>query len=114
VCNSNSFGCFSIYEYSSSPSPNRYEPTLLSTCPDDNVEWTHIACGAFHTVALTKKGEVYTWGQNENGELGHGDMEDRERTPTKVSSLSGVVVNHIACGRYYKAAITDKGEIFTW
>lgn len=32
-----------------------------------NVKLTFISCGAFHTVALTSKGEAYAWGLNQFG-----------------------------------------------
>lgn len=90
-----------------------HEPTLLETCTGDNPRWTQVACGVDHTVGLTEKGEVYTCGSNKNGQLGHGDKGARD-TPTRVVSLDGVVVVEIACGNRYTAALTDKGEIFTW
>ena len=40
-------------------------PTLLDTCTDDNAEWTQLACGDSHTVALTKKSKVFAWGHND-------------------------------------------------
>ena len=76
-------------------------------------KWIQIECGLEHTVGLTKYGEVFTWGSNDNGQLGHGDMLSRE-IPTKVAGLGGLVIAEIACGGYYTAALTDKGEIFIW
>jgi len=29
-----------------------------------------VACGSEHTLALTNKGEVYAWGQNNYGQVG--------------------------------------------
>ena len=66
-----------------------------------------------HTVALTKKGKVYTWGAYFCGQLGHGDNESRI-IPTQVASLDGFVVIQISCGQLHTAALTDKGEVFTW
>ena len=66
-----------------------------------------------YTVGLTKKGEVFTWGDNDSGQLGHGDTEDKI-VPTKVAGLDGLVITKISCGRYHTAALTDKGELFTW
>jgi alpha-tubulin suppressor-like RCC1 family protein len=86
---------------------------LLDTCPDDSVEWVQIACGEDHTVGLTKKGEVFTWGSNHKGKLGHGDEVSRQH-PTKVAGLNGLVITQISCSGYHTAALTDKGEIFTW
>jgi len=34
-----------------------------------------ISCGNEHSVALTEKGIVYSWGQGEGGLLGHGDTK---------------------------------------
>ena len=43
-----------------------------------------ISCGDAHVVALTKDGEVYTWGCGEYGRLGLGSEEDFA-VPQKVS-----------------------------
>ena len=56
----------------------------------DGVEIDQVACGFNHTVALSKQGEVYTWGQGKQGALGHGDFE-QQNVPKKVESLSGIV-----------------------
>ena len=32
----------------------------------------HVAGGCFHCLALTDKGQVFSWGRNDNGELGMG------------------------------------------
>ena len=37
-----------------------------------------IACGHYHSMALTADGEVYTWGSNENGQLGLPSCEEHE------------------------------------
>ena len=36
-----------------------------------------ISAGATFSVAVTDKGQVYTWGSNANGQLGLGDLRDR-------------------------------------
>ncbi|KAI3460481.1 hypothetical protein Pfo_017144 [Paulownia fortunei] len=63
-----------------------------------------IACGAYHVAVLTSKNEVYTWGKGANGNLGHGDIEDR-KTPTLVEALKDRHVKFIACGSNYSSAI---------
>jgi alpha-tubulin suppressor-like RCC1 family protein len=67
-----------------------------------------------HTVGLTKKGEVFTWGNNDSGQLGHGDYYESMTIPTKVPSLDGLFIIQISCGDKHTAALTDKGEILTW
>ena len=92
------------------------EPTtlLFDTDTDDMMEWIQIECGVYHTVGLTKNGQVFTWGKNDRGDqLGHGDYEDRS-VPTKIESLDGTVITKISCCAYHTAVLTDKGEILTW
>jgi alpha-tubulin suppressor-like RCC1 family protein len=86
---------------------------LLDNNTGDKLEWIQIECGGYHTVGVTKKGEVFTWGRNPHGVLGHGDKEDR-RVPTKVAALDGLVITKISCGEWHTAALTDKGEILAW
>ncbi|XP_052796353.1 E3 ubiquitin-protein ligase HERC2-like isoform X2 [Mya arenaria] len=66
-----------------------------------------------HFLALTRDGEVFSWGNGDGGRLGHGDNISREE-PTLVKALSGKQVVHISCGSTYSGAITAGGELFTW
>ena len=34
-----------------------------------------ICCGAYHTIALSVEGKVYTWGEACNGKLGDGKTQ---------------------------------------
>jgi len=56
-----------------------------------------IACGNFHSAAVTEFGEVYTWGQNDVGQLGSNDRSD-QKAPKKVNDISGNKMCQIACG----------------
>jgi hypothetical protein len=46
-----------------------------------------VVCGAFHCLALTASGAVFSWGRGSEGQLGLGDMKDRD-APTLVQHLS--------------------------
>ena len=35
-----------------------------------------IACGCYHSIALSENGNVYTFGRGNHGQLGHGNIED--------------------------------------
>lgn len=45
--------------------------------------WSAVATGSFHTVALCSDGALWAWGYNLFGQLGLGDTNDRN-TPTRV------------------------------
>ena len=36
-----------------------------------------VSCGEYHSAALTGSGEVYTWGDGGDGQLGHGDWRTK-------------------------------------
>nr|XP_026694983.1 probable E3 ubiquitin-protein ligase HERC1 isoform X2 [Ciona intestinalis] len=62
-----------------------------------------ISVGAEHTIALTSKGIVYTWGSNTDGQLGLGHT-NHVQEPTLVESLSGKNIRQISAGRTHSAA----------
>ena len=85
-------------------------PTQLNV---DTIAWAQIACGPYHTVALSRNGEVFTWGRDDLGQLGHGDWIHRN-VPMKVESLCGETIVKVACGSRHTAALTAGGKLFTW
>jgi alpha-tubulin suppressor-like RCC1 family protein len=56
-------------------------------------------------MALSNKGQVYTWGLNDKGQLGIGN-EASTYEPVLVSSLAGKVVSRIECGLKHCVALT--------
>ncbi len=76
-----------------------------------------IAAGKSHAAALTKRGDLYTWGQNNSGELGLGDRQDRS-IPTKVIlpilvEEEGSTISHISLGKC-STAVLRNGKVYTW
>ena len=42
----------------------------------DRSDWTMIMGGNYHVVAMCERGNLYSWGRNQNGQLGLGDSGD--------------------------------------
>jgi hypothetical protein len=55
-------------------------PKKVDDAPQDIIQ---LALGATHSAAVTKSGEVYTWGEGKDHKLGHGDTDDLHE-PQKV------------------------------
>ena len=53
---------------------------------------------------LTRQGVVYSWGVNEYGQLGHGDLKARA-TPERIDGLEGKRVSAIAVGHEFVVAL---------
>eukprot|EP00298_Acanthocystis_sp_HF-20_P012413 c19874_g1_i1.p1 GENE.c19874_g1_i1~~c19874_g1_i1.p1 ORF type:complete len:923 (+),score=410.30 c19874_g1_i1:48-2816(+) len=72
-----------------------------------------IAAGGSHTCALSKEGRLYTWGENSDGQLGHGDTNIRI-SPTRVEYWEREIVIHVSAGLNHTACVTDSDEVYTW
>ncbi|XP_072553900.1 probable E3 ubiquitin-protein ligase HERC4 isoform X2 [Paramormyrops kingsleyae] len=72
-----------------------------------------IAAGGDHSVALSVSGAVFSWGSNRRGQLGLGDMTDRN-SPVPVRSLHGKKTIYISCGAEHTATLTQGGVVFTF
>ena len=74
-----------------------------------------LAAGGYHTVALSDEGHVFTWGDSENGQLGHSDRE-RHCVPRQVEPehFGGEKVVFVAAGEFHTVAVTAGGRLYTW
>lgn len=108
---------------------NLDEPTLFTT---NDHSFKQVAVGKDHCAMLTDNGRVMTMGSIDHGKLGHepqekvkqSNMAKHERIARDVHSkakigfvhgeLSEQNVVQVSCGFQHTAALTDKGEIYTW
>jgi alpha-tubulin suppressor-like RCC1 family protein len=72
-----------------------------------------VAAGSSHFMILNDEGAVLSWGDNDNGQLGHGKGE-KQGTPKKIESLSKIFINRISCGAAHSMAVTISGNAFVW
>nr|CAG8487732.1 5456_t:CDS:10 [Entrophospora candida] len=85
----------------------------FSPSPPLNIIFKKISCGENHCLALTKQGEVYSWGDGRYGQLGHGDFRSLNK-PKVIEFFQGLKVTQIACGGLHSAVITDSGDLYTF
>jgi len=116
---------------------NETSPRPLGAFLHPDPEWvTMVACGAYHTVALTAEGHVWSWGDNDSGAVdGYSsgdkaaatgtvavtmDEEGQERdskirvTPRRVLFSEGGVACYVAAGRLASVVVDKKGTLFKW
>ncbi|KAK0149921.1 putative E3 ubiquitin-protein ligase HERC4 [Merluccius polli] len=79
-----------------------------------DVQITQVACGYRHSHALSKAGQVFSWGQNRYGQLGLGMDGQGLPTPQHVQSLQGIPFVQIAAGGAHSFALTQSGAVFGW
>jgi alpha-tubulin suppressor-like RCC1 family protein len=71
----------------------------------------------YRTFALTKEGEVYSWGKNNNGELGYPCVPEYGGlvlTPKLVTALTGKKICAISDGYSFALGLTKDGKIYSW
>nr|KAF6267743.1 hypothetical protein mMyoMyo1_011549 [Myotis myotis] len=87
----------------------RKKPALV-TIPEDIVQ---AEGGGMHTVCLSKSGQVYSFGCNDEGALGRAtSVEGSEMVPGKVELQEKVV--QVSAGDGHTAALTEDGRVFLW
>lgn len=90
------------------------QPKLVEALANTSIE--SVACGEYHTCALTPSGELYTWGDGSRsaGLLGHGSNRSQWLPRRVVGPLDGVRVSKVACGEWHMAVVASSGELFTF
>lgn len=77
------------------------------------VTWQAVTLGGGHTIALATNGDLYTWGDNSEEQLGLGTPDGTFNTPQKVSVFANNVAK-IAAGWRSSFAVTTDGRLFSW
>ncbi|KAL0486797.1 E3 ubiquitin-protein ligase [Acrasis kona] len=75
---------------------------------------TSIACGCNFSVALSSCGDVYAWGNHNNGQCGVGTTDYVTILPTLVTGLSHTRVRDIAVACWHVCVITEGGSIYSF
>lgn len=83
-------------------------PALLEFFRDKQI--IKVKAGGLHNLALSKTGEVYSWGCNDQSALGRGGEETE---PGLVTGLPSSVIS-LACGDSCSVALTSDGRVFCW
>ena len=83
----------------------------LSTLPGGKIA-KKVVCGGFHTMVLTKDGQLFACGNNNHGQLGLGHTKECfEFTAVPEVGLSRLV--DVFCGSYHTMSLDDKGRLFS-
>lgn len=72
-----------------------------------------IACGQHHTVVLTYAGECFTFGSNQYGQLGSGDLQSHAG-PVQVHGTAQGSVLQVAAGGNHTVLLTGRGDVLTF
>ncbi|EFJ39861.1 hypothetical protein VOLCADRAFT_108456 [Volvox carteri f. nagariensis] len=74
---------------------------------------TPLVAGSRNTMALDAAGQVWSFGWNDRGTLGHGHR-DVETKPKRIPALKGIRIVQVAIGGWHCLALSDRGTMFAW
>lgn len=77
---------------------------------------TSIAAGTYHTVAIKSDGTVWSWGRNNEGQLGDGTTADSTQA-VQVKAAGGAAftgVKAVEAGSYHTIALKEDGTVWSW
>jgi len=92
--------------------PDLAEPHRLKALASVKIRSVASGSVACHCLAIDVNGLCYTWGRNEKGQLGHGDLVDRS-APTVLEKMSEDEVISGSCGKNHTVLVTVDGRSFT-
>ncbi|OEL29951.1 Ultraviolet-B receptor UVR8 [Dichanthelium oligosanthes] len=73
-----------------------------------------VSAGASHSVALLTGNALCSWGRGEDGQLGHGDVEDR-LVPTVLSGFDAPGITSVICGADHTTAYSEEElQVYSW
>uniref|UniRef100_A0A1A8BBY8 HECT and RLD domain containing E3 ubiquitin protein ligase 4 n=1 Tax=Nothobranchius kadleci TaxID=1051664 RepID=A0A1A8BBY8_NOTKA len=79
-----------------------------------DIQIAQVTCGNWHSIALSRGGHIFCWGQNRYGQLGLGINGPGISTPQILPSLQGIPFAQISAGGAHSFALTFSGAIFGW
>ncbi|XP_028402383.1 uncharacterized protein LOC114525324 [Dendronephthya gigantea] len=89
----------------------RTTPTALKILARHSV--VDMSLGPTHSSVLMESGNLYTFGDNRHGQLGHGNVKTVE-SPACVKSLVDKRVTMMKCGDLFTLTGTDEDTIYFW
>jgi alpha-tubulin suppressor-like RCC1 family protein len=83
----------------------------------ENYDFIKLEYGYQHTIALTEEGKVFTWGNNEAGQLGDNTTVSKS-SPVDITGKftlsTGEKVVDVAAGYNHTGILTSLGKVYTW
>ncbi len=87
--------------------------TPVTAAMPAGVHATAIAAGGYHSLAAGSDGNLYSFGYNNDGQLGTGE-KNLHAKPTEVLMPAGVSAVALAAGLYHSVVVGSDGKVYAW
>jgi len=88
-------------------------PRLMVPLKDEMIK--EVCCGYAHTLAVNQYGQLFTWGNNDVGQLGLGNDPNipvKVMKPVLNTNLSNVSM--LGAGNEHSMALTKNSQLYVW
>jgi alpha-tubulin suppressor-like RCC1 family protein len=82
----------------------------------NNIRSETISAGSLHSLGISYDGKVYSWGRNNEGQLGNGTTNN-SNVPVEVDTsgvLNGKTIVQISAGTNTSFALDSDGKVYSW
>ena len=89
-------------------------PKIISFFKTNKIKICQISCGYCHVMALSDKGNVYSWGYGGEGQLGHGEEILENYIPKLIEYFTDndIVIFQISSGFHNSYFLTEKNTVY--
>lgn len=98
------------------PVEERWLPVALPSTVFGGEPVVAISAGLGHSLAVTETGVLWSWGQNNDGQIGDDSTTDRT-VPVRVAAPTlpdGQIFIGVAAGSFHSVALTSAGTLYAW
>ncbi len=95
----------------------RPAPAVVPSSSFDGEGIVAISAGLGHSLAVTTSGAIWSWGRNNDGQLGDGSTADSNipaRVDTAAIAAAGQSVVGVTAGSFHSLALTAAGTLYSW
>ena len=71
-----------------------------------------VSAEASHCLAVSERGEVFSWGSDAFGQCGHGSASEDELLPRRVGALTGARARSASAGCLHSLVVTEDGAMY--
>ena len=76
----------------------------------ENVKFKEICAGRFGGAAIDENGNIWSWGENDNNEVGNGTTSEYVATPVQITKNIKFV--KVQRDNFYMMALSDEGDVY--
>jgi alpha-tubulin suppressor-like RCC1 family protein len=91
-----------------------HTPFSMASFPCSPQDIQQISVAYNHMLVLTKKGEIYGWGTNAQGQLGLSRKETHVLLPKLIEIPENPKIVSVHCADLFSLALTEEGDVFNF